>query len=245
MRRKILGIFILAAVILAGCSSAAAPAIPVTATTTATLQASMADTPASPSSAATTTVTPHLPVSGDDVRAYIFDPEKTIASYQVDEVFINENNRLNTAIGKTSEVNGEVQLNFTHPWESTVGQITVDISTLKSDSSRRDNSIRSRWLESQRYPLAVFTPTSISGLPTQYEMGSEIQFQINGNLTIHDTTNPVVFDVTAKLDGDTLIGTATTHVKMSDFGFSAPDIAGMLKANNDAILSLDFTATAG
>ncbi len=79
------------------------------------------------------------------------------------------------------------------------GQFQVDISTLKSDDSRHDNRIRQRWLESSRYPTATFVPTGIQNFPTDAAEGKPFNFKLAGNMTIHQVTKPVAFDVTTIL----------------------------------------------
>lgn len=233
----ILGISILAAACAPGSTPAQntpAATQAVVAPTNTPVQTQAAAQPAAPDGS--------TPAAGDDIRTYSIVPEQTTAQYEVNEVFFNENNRLNTAIGVTNVVSGDVLLNFTDPQKSTLGEVTVDISTLTSDSGRRDNAIRSRWLESSRFPIVTFTTTSVEGLPANYDMGSEITFKVNGDMTVRDTTRPVTFDVTAKLDGDTLTGSAVTQIKMTDFNFDPPDIAGVLKADNDAKIVIKFVA---
>jgi len=182
------------------------------------------------------------PTTGDDIRAYGFLPDKTTASYEVGEVFINEGNKYNLAIGRTGAVSGDIALNFTHPEQSTVGVITVDISTLTSDSRRRDDRIRNEWLESATYPLATFTGTEVKGLPSSYQPGTEITFELVGDLKVREMTRSTTFTVKAKLENEALSGEATTMILMTDFGFDPPDIAGILKAENEAKLVLKFVA---
>jgi hypothetical protein len=43
-------------------------------------------------------------------------------------------------------------------------------------------------------------------------------------------------------DGEALTGTATTTVQMTDFGFEPPNIANVLRAENDALLTFEFVA---
>jgi polyisoprenoid-binding protein YceI len=169
--------------------------------------------------------------------------ETSKASYEVDEVFLNQNNKLNTAIGLTGVVNGDITVDTANPVNSKVSAITIDISKLKSDSGKRDDAIRNRWLESTKFPTVKFTPTKIEGLPPTYAAGQELTFKVTGDMTVRDSTKPVIFDVTAKIDGDKLTGTATSAIKMSNFNFSPPDVAGILKANDDAKLKLEFVAT--
>lgn len=233
MLRKLIFTLAIAALLLAACASPA-PATEVPPLPAATATSPVADPPTAAAEPAAS--------SGDDVRAYAIVAEQTKASYAVGEIFINQNNRYNLAVGATNVVNGEIFLNFTHPEQSTVGPITVDISTLKSDSGRRDNAIRRDWLESSTYPIVTFTPVEIKTLPAEYADGTEITFEIVGDLTIRDTTRPVTFSVTARLEGEKLTGTATTTILMSDFNFEAPDIGGILKAENEARLELKFVA---
>ncbi|HLF01658.1 MAG TPA: YceI family protein [Anaerolineales bacterium] len=218
---------------LAACGAPAATPDP-------TLPIALDPTAPAPTAAPETLSTPET--QGDDIRAYKIVPDESTASYRVGEVFINENNRYNLAIGATNVVEGEIQLNFTHPEQSTVGVITVDISTLTSDSSRRDNRIRREWLESTKFPIVTFTPTAVTGISPTARPGDDIAFQITGDLLIRETTRPATFEITAKLDGDSLTGTATTTILMTDFNFDPPDIAGMLKAENEAILEFKFVA---
>jgi len=193
--------------------------------------------------AAATESTANIPnTGGDDVRTYKIIPEESTVSYSVSEILINKDNKLNVAVGTTNAITGQVQLNFTHPEQSSVGTINVDISTLKSDSGKRDQTIQQRFLESAKFPNAKFTPTEIKGISATAKEGDSINFQVTGDLLIRDTTRPTTFEVTSQLQGDTLTGTAQTTIKMSDFNFQAPDIAGILKADDETKLEFKFVA---
>lgn len=233
----------LTALILSACGgSAAAPTSAPTATSVPTAaSATMAPTTAA-NTEVTATAAPAATTAPGAATTYKFVADQTKASYAVDEVFLNQNNKLNTAIGVTNIVDGEITLDVQNPANSKVGTITIDISKLTSDSGQRDNAIRTRWLESAKFPTVTFAPTKLEGLPSTYTAGQELTFKIIGDMTVRDTTKSVTFDVKVKLDGDTLSGIATTQIKMTDFGFPAPDIGGILKANEDAILTLEFTA---
>ncbi|MEI2726769.1 MAG: YceI family protein [Verrucomicrobiota bacterium] len=107
---------------------------------------------------------------------------------------------------------------------------------------RRDARLRTSWLESDRYPQAEFVATEIVGMPADAALGEEVSFQVRGDLTIRDITQPVTWDVTAAIDGDTLSGTATTLIYMRDFGFEPPDIAGMLRVTDGVTVTVVFVA---
>jgi polyisoprenoid-binding protein YceI len=196
--------------------------------------------PAPQPSAATQTA----PGGGAGVVRYVIVPQDSTVTYRVNETFFREGNRLNTAVGVTKGVRGEVRIDRADPRRSTIGPITVDISQFRSDSDRRDNAIRDRWLESRRFPTAVFTPTAIRGLPSSYRDGEELRLQIGGTLKVRDQERPVTFTATVKVAGSTLTGTAATAVKMTDFGFDPPSILGILRAENDVAIEFAIVARA-
>jgi polyisoprenoid-binding protein YceI len=175
-------------------------------------------------------------------QRFVIVPGESSVTYRVNETFIAEGNRLNTAVGVTTAVRGEIFVDRARPANSRIGVVTVDISQFKSDSERRDNAIRTRWLESSRFPLAEFTTTAIQGLPETYQEGREIPVQISGNLKIRTVTRPTTVAATIKLEGAVLTVTGQTTIKMTDFGFDPPSILGILRAENEARLEFRFVA---
>ncbi len=172
---------------------------------------------------------------------YVIDSEASSAQYSVDEVFL-DNNRLATAVGVTSEIDGQIFVDAANPQNSSMSTVTVDISTLESDSARRDGAIRDRFLESDTFPLATFEPTSYSGLPAAYTEGETLNFQVTGDFTVREITQEVTWDVTATVEDGTLMGTATTVVLLSDYEAGPISIAGILETEDAAALTLNFVA---
>ncbi len=184
------------------------------------------------------TTTPGAP------ERFVVVPAESRAGYRAEEVFFGPNNRFNVAVGTTNAVRGEMWIDRSDPRRTRIGTITVDISTLKSDQDLRDSGIRTRWLESSRFPMAEFTPTVITGLPDAYVLGQELFVQITGDLRIRQVTRPVTFATTLKLNGVALTGVASTRILMTDFGFAPPSLLGILKADNQVTLEFHFTARA-
>jgi polyisoprenoid-binding protein YceI len=211
---------------------------------TETVETEAAETEAVATEASETeaAATEAMPAGASGVVAYAFVPEESTVTYEVDETFINQGNVLNTAVGRVAGVTGDIQVNFDNPQESTVGTLTVDISGFTSDSNRRDNALRTRYLQSSQYPMVTFVPTSIEGLPETIEPGVDYPLTIQGDITIRDVTRPGVFNVTARLQDDAVTGQATTTILMSDFGFGPIDILGMLKTEDEATITVDFVA---
>lgn len=176
------------------------------------------------------------------ITVYQIIPGESKLTYEVGEVFLNQGNAFNLAVGTTSQVEGEITINQANPTESSLGEISADISQFTSDSNRRDNALRDRFIQSSQYPIVTFNAGQIAGLPENYQEGEEISLRISGDLTIREATRPVTFDATVKLEGDTLSGTAETTILMSDFGFGPIDIAGILKTEDEAKVTLNLIA---
>jgi polyisoprenoid-binding protein YceI len=240
MKRTLSGLFVLA-FFLAACAPAAAQATSPTQPTTlssapTTAAAASASTPAA-SSAAT------LPASGKVTFTIV--PAESQASYTVNETLFNKNNKINTAIGVTHTVSGDITADLTTPSNTTIGPITIDLSTFVSDSGQRDRYIKNNFLESSKYPTATFVTKTVTGMPASYTDGQSYTFQISGDLTVHNTTQPVTFDVTAKLTGNTLSGEATAQVLMSQFGVGPISLLGILQTQDQVKLTIDFVARPG
>ncbi len=214
--------------------SGAAPA-----TTAATTTAGGPATPVT-SGTPTTGATGASGIAGNATR-YTILPDASKATYRVDETLAGVG--FTTAEGSTSAVSGDIFIDRQRPSASRIGTITIDISKLESDSGRRDAAIRSRWLESSKYPTATFVPKRLEGLPdTPYTEGQELKFKIVGDLTIRNVTKEVTFDTTGRIDGDTFKGTANTQFNMTDFGFDPPEILNFVKAENGVKLELAIEA---
>lgn len=223
---------------------ACTPATPTTAPTATFAVAPPTATPLPPTQSAPAPAEPTPTAAADGGNIVIFKivPGESQASYEVGETFFNQNNRFNLAVGVTTAVAGEIEANLADPPASRIGPITIDVSQLKSDSTRRDNYLRNNALESARYPTVTFVPTAVEGLPTTYAEGQDYTFRVRGDLTVRTTTRPVTFDVTARLDGQTLSGTATTTILMSDFGIGPIDLVGILRTEDEVKLTLRFVA---
>ena len=88
----------------------------------------------------------------------------------------------------------------------------------------------------------TFVSVSTRGLPASYSDGQTVHFQLTGNLTMHDKTNREVFDVQGKVVGNTITGTATSTIYMTDFDMQPPNLANIAIARNKVVISIAFTA---
>lgn len=187
------------------------------------------------------------PVGG--VRNFVVVPEQSRASYIAAEEFfggaldrLGIQPGLTDTIGSTQEVTGQMQLDVSNPASPAAsGQFVVDLRTLTSDQSRRDDRIRDHNLESNRFPLAEFTMTTVENLPSQISDGEPLNFTAAGEMTIREITQPVTFDVTATFNGAAVSGVASTRLKMTDFGFEPPSFANIFAVEDEFTAQIEFT----
>lgn len=187
---------------------------------------------------------PQTAESGAAARTFQIVADKSEASYQVSEEFFNRPVNLVNAVGRTNAIEGEFQLNISgNQVQLTENQFKVDLRTLTSDETRRDQRIRDQWLESNTYPWAEFKATAIENFPAEAAEGQDVSFKLTGDMTIREITKPQTFEVTARLDGDTFTGIAVTNLLMQDYGFEAPSILGILKVTDGVTVTVNFVAT--
>lgn len=182
------------------------------------------------------------PIPSTGLLTFQIMPAQTTASYSVYENLIFQNKPNNDAIGTTHSVQGSFKIRTGASPIFTSLNITVDLRTLQSDSQRRDNFIQQNTLQTDSYPNATFVSVSTQGLPTSNSDGQTVHFQLTGNLTMHGQTNKEVFDVQGKVVGNTITGTATSTIYMTDFGIQPPNLANIAIAQNKVGITLTFTA---
>jgi polyisoprenoid-binding protein YceI len=243
----ILTLFLLASLLLAGCvgNSGEEP--------TGGNEPATAETPvptAAVEEPAQEAVEPEQQADKAVMQTFVIVPAESRASYVVDEEFLELSlSKLgidagsNDTVGSTHAVEGQIDLNL-DDLSAALGEnsFSVDLSTLESDQDRRDTWIRENGPSFNRFPMAYFTATSLSGLPDSYQEGEEIQFQVDGDLTIHEVTVPVTFDATATLEGDTLTGVLVTQSLISNFGIEPPSFARTLTVADEFGIQVEFTA---
>jgi len=244
-------IFVLLVLVLAACAnspvapSAPAPPAPADNTPAAAPQADGAQAGDAQAEPAQNT---GQPVSGQ--RTFVILPAESRASYLVDEEFfggalakLGIPAGLADVIGSTQEIEGRLHLNL-DDLSAALGEnvFTVRVNTFTTDQNDRDQWIRTDGPRFNNFPVATFIATAIEGAPMTYNEGEEVSFRLSGDLTIREIARPTTFDVTARLDGDTLTGLATTRLLMSDFGIDPPNFANTLTVADELGIEIQITA---
>jgi polyisoprenoid-binding protein YceI len=230
--------FVLAAVALlaAGCAptQAVPPAVTIAPLPTAASAPTATAAPATAQAAA-----PNTSASGDTIR-FVLVPDKSEARFRVREQLANAN-LPNDAIGRTKDFTGTLVIKPDGSIVSSDSQFVVNMGTLTSDQSMRDNFLRGNVLQVNQYPSAVFVPTQVSGLPSPLPQSGSVTFKLTGDLTVRNVTKPVTWDVTAQVQGNQVTGQATTAFKFEDFSLTQPRVARVLSIVDNIALELDVT----
>jgi len=172
-------------------------------------------------------------------------PEESEVRFVIGEILDDEDK---SVVGTTDQVAGDILIDLENSAASQLGQIRINVRTLRTDSSNRDRAIRSFVLESgsDANEFAEFDPVALVGLPDSVAVGDVVEFQIEGTLTLKGISAPVTFDVTVMIVSEERIeGTATGSVRHDAYDLQIPDGRGRVTAVDDVvILEIDFVAPA-
>lgn len=159
------------------------------------------------------------------------------AGYRVAEVL---NGADVTVTGRTEKVTAEVQVSET---QLTSARITVDMASVATDSTRRDNYFRQSALQTDQYPQASFVSTGAVDLAT-LNSGTPAQFRVPGELTIHGVTRPVTLDLQAALSGDRVQLAGSAPLTFADYQVTAPDL-GFVKVESAGQIEFSLALARG
>lgn len=166
--------------------------------------------------------------------------DTTFVGYRVNEQLLSVETS-SEVTGRTPGVEGGLIIRGE---EVVAGIIAADMSQLTSDDSERDAALRTRGLETDLYPSAVFALTDRVTIPAPIVPGSPTSLRVTGDLTLHGVTQPVTLDVQAQLlevGGEPaieLIGTAP--VVLGDHQIEPPDVGGVLTVADEGQLELQL-----
>ncbi len=177
-------------------------------------------------------------------NAYQLDPTKSKATYVANKYFLSSSNY--TEVRGSASVQGAISFEI-DSLPQAEGAFMVDLLQLASGTTQRDEHIKNEFLESKLYPTALLKFSSIEISDAELEKvrqgnTKDITFKLPAELTIHETTKQVVFDVVATIEGNTMSGKATTKLKGSDFGFEMPYITDFFKVDDEFGLEVEIVA---
>ena len=162
------------------------------------------------------------------------------ALFTLDETLAGERK---TVVGTTDQVAGEIFVDVDDPQSSSLSQIFINARTFVTDEERRDRAIKNQILDTNEYQFIVFSPTNIIGLSNDVELGTEIELEIIGELTIRDVTVDVTFYVVVTVVSETRIeGYGMTTINRNDFGLTIPSVPRVADVDEEVLLEIFFVA---
>lgn len=148
----------------------------------------------------------------------------------------------NTAVGRTPDVTGTMTVAGD---EVTAVDVEVNLTTLKSDSGRRDSSLGTRGLESSQFPTATFSLTEPLALPAGVASGERVTAQAKGDLTIHGVTNEVTLDVEAELSRGAAAVVGQAPVVLADYDIEPPTGFSVLSIKDEGTFEFQLFFSKG
>jgi polyisoprenoid-binding protein YceI len=149
--------------------------------------------------------------------------------YRVEEILLGVNT---TAAGRSNQITGSMTIEGTTVTEAS---FTVDVGSISSDESRRDNQFRGRIMEVDQFPEATFTlgaPIDVGSVPAA---GEQLTATATGDLTLHGVTRTVTFDVTAEAGDDRIGVLGSIPVVFADYGIDNPSTSGITTEDNGVL----------
>ena len=135
------------------------------------------------------------------------------------------------AVGRTGKVTGDIMLSGTEGnYAVSEINVEVDMTSLTSDSPRRDNAFRDRGLETDRFPTATFRSREPVDLPAGLRAGERLSLVLHGALTIHGVTRHVSIPVEARLMSGSVEVAGSLIIPLADFGITPPNVANIVSA---------------
>ena len=166
------------------------------------------------------------------------DAAVSFAGYRVVEVLAGGVDE-STAVGRTASVTGSIELRGT---ALVAASVEVEMATLRTDDSHRDSHARQS-LDTNQFPLAVFTLVEPVELPTDVFEGERFSGSAVGDLTIKGVTNRAVFDLEAQLVGDTIVAVGSTEVVFADYGVPTPTSRAVISVEDHGIMEFQLFLT--
>ena len=172
---------------------------------------------------------PKLPKAGatpsGELAGAVRPAAGSFVGYRVDETLIGIG--LNTAVGRTGEVRGSVRIDGGRIVDA---RFEVDTGRLRSDEARRDDALRSRGLETDRYPDAGF----VLGAPARIAP----RFSARGTLTLHGRARTVRVRLQSRRVGVGIDLVGSTPIEFADYGMDPPSVAGVASVRDHGVLEV-------
>ena len=165
----------------------------------------------------TTTIAPASTIDGEwKVVA------ESIVGYRVKETIVGQKTE---GVGRTSEIIGSLTI---VDKQVTAAEFTVDMTTLVSDSTRRDRQVNTRILDTVSFPTATFTLKEPITLTPEALAGSDFSVDTTGTLTLRGVTKDIDLTLIARLVDDVIEVNGSIQIVFTDWSIPDPSISSII-----------------
>ena len=165
----------------------------------------------------TTTIAPTSAIDGDwRVVA------ESIVGYRVKETIVGQKTE---GVGRTSEITGSLTI---VDEQVTTAEFTVDMTTLKSDSTRRDRQVNTRILDTVNFPTSTFTLKEPITLTPEALTGSDFSVDTTGTFTLRGVTKDIDLTLIARLVDDVIEVNGSIEIVFTDWSIPDPSISSII-----------------
>lgn len=163
---------------------------------------------------------------------------------------------LETIVGKTSAAKGFIEVDINDIKNSVNGRFEVDLASVKTGIDMRDGHMRDNYLETDKFPKAVFELTSVKETNSlTFEDQEPVELTVDGNFTVHGVTKPMTIALTVtyfaesestrqRLPGDLLHIEGTFDILLTAHNIEIPKFV-ILKLDDKQVINIDLFSSTG
>ncbi|CDO61298.1 hypothetical protein BN1012_Phect3086 [Candidatus Phaeomarinobacter ectocarpi] len=121
--------------------------------------------------------------------------------------------------------------------ETSTVSVTINMDSADTGDGSRDRSLKgSEWFAVEEHPEATLTSTGFRKL-------DEGSFEMDADLTMRGTTNPITLPFTLTEATDGVVAKGSVTVNRTDYGIGQGDYVSGATVGLDVVISIDVAAT--
>lgn len=164
----------------------------------------------------------------------------SVARYKIGEQFARLPTPM-TAVGETSGINGKVYFDPSgNISASHASIIVVDMESLESDESKRDNWVRRNGGIGSEISIKLM---KVSGHTWPLPDSGKMEVTIESDMTISDVTKLVTWSGILDIAESDITGSISTIITWDQFSLSKPRLPFIIGVDDEIILELEVIAT--
>ena len=146
----------------------------------------------------------------------------SVVGYRVKEILFGQDTE---GVGRTSAVTGSLTITNN---EVTSAEFSVDMTSLISDSSRRDRQVNNRILDTATYPTATFALNDPIALTPEALAGSDLTVNTTGTLTLRGVTKDIPVTLVARLVDNVIEVNGTIEIVFAEWQIPDPSVTAIV-----------------